>query len=125
MATITEDQVASRATARFQRCSARKARLVADMIRGRSVAEAMEILQFCNRPSAAPIITNLLKSAVANADHAAHPDTDDLTVGEIQVDEGPIMYRFRPRARGRASRIRKRMCHVTLKLVDEMALDIE
>jgi len=120
MANIPETQVvASQATARFQRCSARKARFVADLIRGRTVSEAMHILRFANRPSATPILTNVLKSAVANVAQSSHSgDTDDLVIGEIQVNEGPTMYRFRPRARGRANRIRKRMCHVTLKLVE-------
>lgn len=111
-----ESQIITKATSRFQRCSARKARLVADLIRGRSVSEAKRILALTHRPSAVPIIERLLKSAVANVDRSEHPETDTLVVGEIMVDGGPIMYRFRPRARGRASKIRKRYCHVTMKL---------
>ena len=70
-------------------------------------------------PSAVPIISNVLKSAIANVDHGAYPDTDALMVGDIQVNGGPIMYRMRPAARGRGSRIRKRYCHVIWKLVTE------
>lgn len=117
MPMIDEDMVVARASARFQRVSARKARLVADLIRGKRVDEAMYALQFTHRPSAVPIVTNLLKSAVSNVDQSEFPNTDDLLVGEIQVNEGPIMYRFQPRARGRAGRIRKRFCHISLKLV--------
>ncbi len=112
--------VASKANAKFQRVSARKAQLLADAIRGRQVEEARNILRFCNRPSAGPMMLNLLKSAVANVDHSVYPDTDKLVVGEIYVDRGPIMYRMQPRARGRAMRIRKRFCHVSLKLCVEV-----
>lgn len=112
-------QVASKASSRFQRVSARKARLIADLIRGRSVGEAQRILQLTHRPSAVPMVHNLLKSAVANVDLTEHPNPEDLVVGEIQVNGGPIMYRFRPRARGRASRIRKRYCHISMKLTEE------
>lgn len=110
--------IVSKAKASYQRVSARKARLVADLIRGRSVHEARQILQFTHRPSAIPIISNVLKSAIANVDHAQYPDTDALMVGEIEVNGGPIMYRMRPAARGRGSRIRKRFCHVIVKLVE-------
>ncbi len=107
MADGQETQTVARASARFQRVSARKARLVADLIRGRTVEKAQRILQFLHRPSAEPIITNLLKSVVANVDRSAHPDPDHLVIGEIQVNNGPIMYRMRPRARMRAMRIER------------------
>ncbi len=116
---VEEKIVAAKASSRFQRCSARKARLVADLIRGKSVGEAIEILQLTHRPSAGPIVMNLLKSAVSNVDHAEYPDVDELVVGEISVDSGPTMKRFRPRARGRASQIRKRFCHIQMKLVED------
>jgi large subunit ribosomal protein L22 len=116
---VEEKIVAAKASSRFQRVSARKARLVANLIRGKSVAEAMEILQLTYRPSAGPIVANLLKSAVSNVDHSEYPDPEDLIIGEISVDSGPTMKRFRPRARGRASSIRKRLCHIQLKLVEE------
>ena len=118
MPNVDDTQVASKATARFQRVSARKARLVADLLRGQTVPEAMRTLQMTHRPSAVPILLNLLKSAVANVDTNDH-DPDELIVGEIQVNGGPIMYRMRPRARGRASRIRKRFCHISMKLTEE------
>ena len=119
MPTYDDNQIASRAIARFQRVSARKARLVADLVRGKAVGEALRIARFANRPSAAPMVLNVLKSAVASVDHArfANPETD-LLVGEIQVNDGPIMYRFRPASRGRGVRIRKRFCHIAVKLVE-------
>ena len=116
---VKDKVIAAKAKSRFQRCSARKARLVADLIRGKTVGEAMEILQLTHRPSAGPIVTNLLKSAVSNVDHAEYPDPEELLVGEISVDSGPTMHRFRPRARGRASKIRKRFCHIQMMLVEE------
>lgn len=119
MPNMEEYLIVARASARFQRVSARKARLVANLIRGRSVEEAMHMLTFTHRPSAAPIITNLLKSAVANVDKNDFPNPDSLVIGDIQVGEGPIMYRLKPRARGRAGRIRKRFCHISMKLVEE------
>ncbi len=118
MPMFDESQVAAKASTRFQRCPARKARQVADLIRGRSVGEAFRILQMTHRPSAGTIIMNLLKSAVANANHAEYADTDGLVVGEIMVDGGPIMYRMQPMSRGRAGRIRKRFCHVSMKLIE-------
>ncbi|HUT26230.1 MAG TPA: 50S ribosomal protein L22 [Sumerlaeia bacterium] len=119
MAPFDESQIASEASARFQRVSARKARFVADLIRGRKVGDAFQTLHFTHRPSAAPILRNLLKSAVANVDHSVHSDTDELVIGELKVDGGPIIYRGRPRARGRMYRIRKRLCHISIKLIAE------
>lgn len=119
MPRVDDNQVVSKAFSRFQRVSARKARLLVDLIRGRTVGEARRILQLTHRPSAASIVRNLLKSAVANVDLSTYPNPEDLVIGDIQVDGGPIMYRFRPRARGRASRIRKRFCHISMKLVEE------
>ena len=115
---LAESQIIAKATSRFQRVSARKARLLADLIRNKTVAQAMSILQFTHRPSANPMLTNLLKSVVANVDHGAHPNPDDLIVGEIEVGCGPIMYRMMPRARGRGARIRKRFCHISIKLIE-------
>jgi large subunit ribosomal protein L22 len=119
MPEINEEKVVAKAVARFQGTSARKARLVADLIRGITVGEARNILRFTHRPSAVPIIENVLKSVVANVDHSMYPNPDDLRIGEIQVNGGPIMYRMRPRARGRGARIRKRFCHVTMRLVED------
>ncbi|PJZ86688.1 50S ribosomal protein L22 [Leptospira levettii] len=94
--------------------SARKARLVADEVRGYDYKEAIDILRFTNK-SASSMIINLLNSAVANAIQMNESlDPSSLYVKKIYVDDGPIMKRFRPRARGRASRIRKRLSHITV-----------
>ncbi|MDP6943278.1 MAG: 50S ribosomal protein L22 [Myxococcota bacterium] len=109
-----------KAKLRLARISARKARLVADLIRGRDVAEALEILTF-TRKKAAPMFKQLVESAVANAEYVAEKnddsiDIDELVVSQIYVDEGPTLKRFRPRARGMASRINKRTSHITVVL---------
>lgn len=103
------------ATAKFVRVSARKARLVADLIRDKSVPEAQAILAFSTRDAAVPV-RKVLESAMANADHNAGLDVRELHVTRATIDEGPTMRRFRPRAQGRASRINKRTCHITIGL---------
>lgn len=103
------------ATAKFVRVSARKARLVADLIRDKSVAEAQAILAFSTRDAAVPV-RKVLESAMANADHNAGLDVSELHLTHVAIDEGPTMRRFRPRAQGRASRINKRTCHITIGL---------
>jgi large subunit ribosomal protein L22 len=95
--------------------SPRKARLVIDHIRGRSVPEARTVLAFTPR-AAAREIEKVLSSAVANAEANHNLDGDELIVSAAYVDEGPVMKRWRPRARGRAARIRKPTCHITVKL---------
>ena len=106
-----------RATAKWVRSSARKARLVTDLIRGQRVTQARTTLAFTPR-AAAREVEKVLRSAVANAE--THPllhwNGDDLVVSEITVDEGPTLKRWRARARGRVARIRKRTCHITVKL---------
>ena len=102
------------AIAKYIRVSPRKARMVVDMIRGKSVFEAREILTFCDR-DVAEVILKCMNSAVANAEQAGIP-TDDLYVKTTYVDEGPTMKRIRPRAKGSASRIRKRSSHITVKV---------
>jgi large subunit ribosomal protein L22 len=106
-----------RAQAKFVRSSARKARLVTDLIRGRSVPEARTILAFSSR-SVANDVEKVLRSAVANAESRPdlHWNGDDLYVTAAFVDEGRTLKRFRPRARGRASAIHKRTCHITVEL---------
>ena len=106
-----------RAQAKYVHSSARKARLVTDLIRGRSVPEARTILAFSQR-AVAKDVEKVLRSAVANAESRPdlHWDGDDLIVLTAYVDEGPTLKRFRARARGRASSIRKRMCHITVEL---------
>ena len=109
-------EAVSLAKAKFARVSARKVRFVADLIRGKRVGEAKLMLQFIHRPSAAPYVQKVLESAVANVDHTEHPDPDELKVGEIFVDVGPIMKRYQPRAMGRGCKIRKRSSHLTIRL---------
>jgi len=104
-----------RARARYVRSSARKARLVCDHLRGRSVEEARAILAHTDR-AVARDWSKLLESAVANAEHNHELDGDDLRVLAVHADEGPTLKRFRPRAMGRATRIRKRTTHLTIAL---------
>jgi ribosomal protein L22 len=105
-----------RAQAKYVRSSARKARLVCEHIRGKDVDEARAILRYTPR-SVARDWSKLLESAVANAEHNHELVGDDLLVSEAFADEGPTLKRFRPRAMGRATRIRKRTSHLTIKLV--------
>ena len=100
------------------RMSAQKARLVADQIRGKSVESALEILQFSGKKGA-DIIKKVLESAIANAEHNDGADVDELKVSTIFVDEGMTMKRIRPRAKGRADRILKRSCHITVKVAEK------
>ena len=99
------------------RLSAQKARLVADQIRGKGVEEALDVLAFSNKKGA-DIIKKVLNSAIANAEHNEGADVDELKVSSIYVDEGIVMKRLRPRAKGRADRILKRSCHITVKVAD-------
>src|SRR5215211_7394927 len=102
-----------RAQAKWVRSSARKARLVLEHIRGRSVPEARTVLAFSER-AVARDIERVLRSAVANAEANHGLNGDDLLVAAAYADEGPTLKRFRPRARGRVGRIRKRTCHITV-----------
>src|SRR5581483_189236 len=106
-----------RAEAKWVRTSARKARLVTDHIRGRSVPEARTVLAFTPR-AAAREVEKVLRSAVANAEANHGLVGDDLYVSAAYVDEGPTLKRWRARARGRVARIRKRTCHITVKLAE-------
>ena len=99
------------------RISAQKARLVADQVRGKSVEEALSVLEFSNK-KAAHIVRKVLNSAIANAENNEGADVDELKVSSIFVDEGMTMKRLRPRAKGRADRILKRSCHITVKVAD-------
>lgn len=98
--------------------SAQKARLVADQVRGKPVEAALDILAFSPRKGAA-IIKKVLESAIANAEHNEGADVDELRVSTVFVDEGTTMKRIKPRAKGRADRILKRSCHITVKVADE------
>ncbi len=98
--------------------SAQKARLVADQIRGKSVEDALDLLAFSPKKGAA-LVKKVLESAIANAEHNEGADVDELKVSTIFVDEGLTMKRIRPRAKGRADRILKRTCHITVKVADQ------
>ena len=114
---VAEQEQTVRAQARWVHSSARKARLVTDLIRGRSVPEARTILAFSTR-AVAKDIDKVLRSAVANAE--SRPDLhwhgDELVIAAAYADEGPTLKRWRARARGRVARIRKRTCHITIEL---------
>jgi large subunit ribosomal protein L22 len=103
----------AKAVARYVRVAPRKARLVVDLIRGKSIDDARAILRFSPR-AAAEIVEKVLNSAVANAERNLHIKSDDLIVGSTFVDEGPTLKRIQPRAMGRAFRINKRTSHITV-----------
>lgn len=107
--------MATVAKLRNARIAAQKVRLVADQIRGVRVEKAINILAFSNKKAAA-IVKKVLESAIANAEHNDGADVDELKVNTIMVDEGPVMKRWRARARGRAAKIIKRTCHVTVSV---------
>jgi large subunit ribosomal protein L22 len=111
----TETRQEVRAQAKFVRSSARKARLVTDLIRGRTVPEARTILAFSQR-AVARDVEKVLRSAVANAEANHGFMGDDMVVAAAYADEGPTLKRWRARARGRVGPIKKRMCHITVKL---------
>jgi len=117
MAAVEEQRQVVRANAKYVRSSSRKARLITDLIRGRSVPEARTILAFTER-AAAVDGEKVLRSAVANAESnpAMLWNGDDLVVHSVVVDEGPTLKRWRARARGRTSRIMKRTCHITVQV---------
>ena len=99
------------------RISAQKARLVADQVRGKPVEAALDLLEFSPK-KAAHLVKKVLNSAIANAENNEGADVDELKVSSIFVDEGMTMKRLRPRAKGRADRILKRSCHITVKVAD-------
>ncbi len=117
MSETTATPVQVRAQAKWVRMSARKARVVLDNVRGRTVPEARTVLKFTPR-AAAREIDRVLASAVANAESAHALDGDDLVVIEAYADEGPTLKRWRARARGRVNRIRKRTCHITIVVAE-------
>jgi len=99
--------------------SAQKMRLVADQVRSLPVAKALDLLTFSTK-KAAGLIKKVLESAIANAEHNEGADIDDLSISAIYVDVGPTHKRTRARAKGRANRILKRTCHLTIKVADEV-----
>ena len=120
MAAAETEKPVVRATARYLRVAPRKARLVADQVRGLSVSDAQELLDFSTR-SAALDIRKLIDSAAANAENNHDLVADEMEIAEIRVDQGPTLKRWRARARGRASRIEKKTSHISVSLtpIDE------
>ena len=106
------------ATASRLRLSPQKARLVVDQVRGKQVAEALDILSFSTKKGAV-LVRKVLESAIANAENNEAADVDDLVVSEVFVNAGTTMKRIRPRAKGRADRIFKRTCHITVTVSDD------
>ena len=110
--------MATVAKLRKARIAPQKVRLIADQIRGLPVDQAINLLTFSSK-KAAGIVKKVLESAIANAEHNDGADIDELTVSHISVDAGPTMKRWRARARGRAAKILKRTCHVTISVEQE------
>ena len=100
---------------RYQRLSPQKARLVADIVRGKSALEALNILRFTNK-KAAPLIEKTLRSAIANAEHNLGLNPENLYVSKVLIDKGPVLKRMNPRAMGRADIIRKPLAHITVEV---------
>lgn len=107
----------SKAVAKHIRISPRRARQVVDLVRGKSLGEALDILRFMPNKAATPVF-KVVESAAANAENNFDMNRDDLYVSKIFVDEGPTMKRIRPRARGMADRIQKRTSHITVVLAE-------
>ncbi len=107
------------ASIRGAKTSAQKARLVIDQIRGKNVEKALDILIFSNK-KAAEIVKKVLESAIANAEHNNGIDIDGLCVSSAFANEGVVMKRIKPRAKGRADRVMKRTCHITVKVAEKL-----
>ena len=115
MQEMQEKKVEARAELKYARISARKVKIVADLIRGKSAAEALSIVKFTPKASS-EIIEKLLKSAIANAENNHNMRHENLYVAEIYANQGPTLKRIRPAAKGSAVRIRKRTSHITIVL---------
>ncbi len=122
MAKTETDLPLVRASARYVRTAPRKVRVVADQIRGKDVEEALALLRFSPR-GASVTVRKLVESAAANAENNHDLDPEDMKIAEISVDEGPTMRRYRARARGRATRIEKRTCHINVALTPTLEDD--
>jgi large subunit ribosomal protein L22 len=107
-----------KASLKYARVGAQKARLVADLVRGKDVNEAVKTLTFLNKKTAG-MIKKLIESAVANAEYKKVMDVDNLVVKTIWVDQGPVLKRFRPRAQGRAFGVRKKTSHINVVLEEK------
>ncbi len=103
---------------KFARVSTQKCRLVTDQIRGLPVEQALQLLQFSPKKSA-HLVRKVLESAIANAEHNAGADIDELKVSAVYVDQGPVLKRIKARAKGRADRIMRRTSHITVQVGDE------
>jgi len=114
----TPTAASARSTARYVRITPQKARRMIDLIRGLPAAEAQVVLRFAPQ-AASETVGKVLNSAIANAENNHGLDTDTLVVSEAYVDEGPTLKRFRPRAQGRAYRIRKRTSHITVVVSED------
>jgi large subunit ribosomal protein L22 len=112
---VAQDAPGARAVARHVRLSASKARRVINLVRGLPAKEALTVLQFAPQAASEPVY-KVLASAIANAENNERLDPDALLISAAYVDEGPTLKRFRPRAQGRAYRIRKRTCHITIEV---------
>ena len=113
--TVDSDEPVVRAKARYVRTAPRKVRVVADQVRGMEVEEAIALLRFSPRGASEPVL-KLIQSAAANAENNHDLDPEEMRIESISVDEGPTMRRYRPRARGRATRIEKRSSHINITL---------
>ncbi len=119
MEEIKDEVKTAEATLRYARISARKVKIVADLIRGKDVAEALAIVKFTPKASS-EIIEKLLKSAIANAENNHSMDSKKLYIAEIYANQGPTLKRIRPAAKGSAVRIRKRTSHITIVLKERV-----
>ncbi|MGM0443038.1 MAG: 50S ribosomal protein L22 [Fibrobacterota bacterium] len=114
----------ARALSKYVRSSAQKCRLVADEVRGKKVVDALNLLKYSINKKVSVDMEKVIRSAVANLEEMnsdINVDVEDLLVSTVQVDEGPTLKRFRPRAQGRAGRINKRMCHINVTVSSEEA----
>ncbi len=116
--TVQTTALEARAILRYARISSRKVKIVADLIRGKKVDEALAIVKFTPKASS-EIIEKLLKSAIANAENNHGMNRGNLIVSEIYANQGPTLKRIRPAAKGSAVRIRKRTCHITIVVKEE------
>jgi large subunit ribosomal protein L22 len=114
----TQEAVLVRASAKYVRVAPRKARLIADQVRGKHIDDARSLLQFSPR-TAADDVAKVIESAAANAEANHDLIGDEMVVHEIRIDEGPTLKRYRPRAMGRATPINKRTCHISVALTPE------
>ena len=116
--TVQNQALEARAILRYARISSRKVKIVADLIRGKKVEEALAIVKFTPKASS-EVLEKLLKSAIANAENNHGMNRGNLVVSEIYANQGPTLKRIRPAAKGSAVRIRKRTCHITIVLKEE------